>query len=255
MISSAESEQQVCPGRMAPVPAGLCQPRGKGVGRAWEQRAHRQHTESTGTLQPTANTACSHGRTAAAHRCRPCSGTHVCTHRHKHSATVCSTMHPSKKLLHSDVDRQEGRKGTVGRLPPGQEVQPHVPPALPSLYLWPQSHGTVWQWLIIKAKGFAGRETQPHREALPRSVCSTGQGSPCLPPHAAKLRVLEQRPEPGGPQHCPSPGITAPQLLPSQSTRAAQMQRSQTGRCRSRPQERRVGSSDRSQRHRPHPAS
>lgn len=180
---------------------------------------------------------------------------HTCAHRHKHSATVCSTMHPSKKLLHSDVDRQEGRKGTVGRLPPGQEVQPHVPPALPSLYLWPQSHGTVWQWLIIKAKGFAGRETQPHREALPRSVCSTGQGSPCLPPHAAKLRVLEQRPEPGGPQHCPSPGTTAPQLLPSQSTRAAQMQRSQTGRCRSRPQERRVGSSDRSQRHRPHPAS
>lgn len=181
---------------------------------------------------------------------------HTCAHTDTNTQRPFAAQHhPLKKLLQSDADRQEGRKGTVGRLPPGQEVQPHVPPALPSLYLWPQSHGTVWQWLIIKAKGFAGRETQPHREALPRSVCSTGQGSPCLPPHAAKLRVLEQRPEPGGPQHCPSPGITAPQLLPSQSTRAAQMQRSQTGRCRSRPQERRVGSSDRSQRHRPHPAS
>lgn len=223
----------------------------EGLGAESTQRAHREHRDFAAhckhCLQPRTHSSCTQMQALLRH-----TRVHTDTNTQRPFA---AQRHPLKKLLQSDADRQEGRKGTVGRLPPGQEVQPHVPPALPSLYLWPQSHGTVWQWLIIKAKGFAGRETQPHREALPRSVCSTGQGSPCLPPHAAKLRVLEQRPEPGGPQHCPSPGITAPQLLPSQSTRAAQMQRSQTGRCRSRPQERRVGSSDRSQRHRPHPAS
>lgn len=65
----------------------------------------------------------------------------------------------------------QGRGAATGpeatRLPPLRFPATHQP-------------GTAWDWLIIKAKSFAGRETQAGLEFPPRSGCSKGQSTvPC----------------------------------------------------------------------------